>query len=90
MDGEDAVACVERLQPSVVVMDINMPTMNGIEATRRIKQTYPDITVIGLSVQAGEESQAAMMKAGAATLLTKEAAVEQLYKAIQSSQIKKR
>jgi len=89
VDGEDAVASVERLRPSVVVMDINMPKMNGIEATRRIKQSHPDITVIGLSVQAGEESQAAMIRAGAATLLTKEAAVEKLYQAIDSTHITK-
>jgi CheY-like chemotaxis protein/anti-sigma regulatory factor (Ser/Thr protein kinase) len=84
-DGEEAVELAGRLRPAVVVMDINMPKKNGIEATAEIKAHYPDITVIGLSVNAGEANQAAMLKAGASTLLTKEAAVEQLYGAIQQA-----
>jgi CheY-like chemotaxis protein len=82
-NGEEAVKLVECLRPAVVIMDINMPKMNGIEATAEIKTRYPDITVIGLSVNAGGENQEAMLHAGASLLLTKEAAVEQLYGAIQ-------
>lgn len=82
-DGEEAVAFVHRLRPSVVIMDISMPKKNGIEATAEIKAHYPDITVIGLSVNAGGENQEAMKRAGASILLTKEAAVEKLYDAIQ-------
>jgi len=70
------------LNPAVVVMDINMPKMNGIEATAHLKARYPDLTIIGLSVNAGEENQQAMKKAGATALITKEAAVDQLYAAI--------
>ena len=70
---------VGQLRPAAVVMDINMPNMDGIEATTRIKARYPEIQVIGLSVNAGHENQEAMRKAGASILLTKEAAVEQLY-----------
>jgi CheY-like chemotaxis protein len=62
-----------------------MPKMNGIEATRYIKQETPDVIVIGLSVNADENNQQAMRDAGAAMLLTKEAAVEQLYSAIQQA-----
>jgi DNA-binding NarL/FixJ family response regulator len=82
-DGEEALASVERLRPSVVIMDINMPKMNGIDATKRIKQRYPETLVLGLSVNAGPENQSAMAQAGAAALLTKEAAVDQLYSMIQ-------
>lgn len=80
--GEEAIALTDRLQPSVVVMDISMPKMNGIEATSQITTRHPEVAVIGLSVNAGGDNQAAMLKAGARQLLTKEAAVEQLYGAI--------
>ena len=84
-DGEEALVCTEQLNPAVVVMDINMPKMNGIEATAHLKARYPDLTIIGLSVNAGEENQQAMKKAGATSLITKEAAVDQLYAAIQET-----
>jgi CheY-like chemotaxis protein len=84
-NGEEAVRRVSEWLPSIVVMDINMPTMNGIEATAAITARYPDIRVIGLSVNAGEENRAAMQQAGATLLLTKEVAVDQLYVAIQQA-----
>jgi len=73
------------LNPAVVIMDINMPKMNGIEATAHLKTRYPDLTIIGLSVNAGEENQKAMKKAGATALITKEAAVDQLYAVIRET-----
>ena len=81
-NGKEAVACAERLQPSIVLMDINMPEMNGIDATAEITSRYPHIVVIGLSVQAGGANEEAMREAGAAMLLTKEAAADELYQAI--------
>jgi CheY-like chemotaxis protein/two-component sensor histidine kinase len=84
-NGLEAVRTVEVLRPSVVVMDINMPLMNGIEATKQIKARFPDTIVIGLSVNASGDNQAAMRAAGAAQLITKEAAVEQLYVSIQQA-----
>jgi PAS domain S-box-containing protein len=81
-NGEEALTTVERLHPAVVVMDINMPKLNGIEATARLKSRFPDLIIIGLSVNAEEENQRAMKRAGASRLITKEAAVEQLYAAI--------
>jgi DNA-binding NarL/FixJ family response regulator len=66
-------------------MDINMPHMNGIEATANIKTRHPEIVVIGLSVNASFDNQEAMQTAGASMLLTKEAAVEQLNGAIQQA-----
>ena len=83
-DGVEAVAMADELRPAVVIMDINMPRLNGIEATTRIKAQHPDIRVIGLSVNAGPNNKEAMLKAGADMLLTKEAAVEELYRGIQS------
>ena len=84
-NGLDAVNLVEELRPRVVVMDVNMPTMNGIEATAKIKTRWPEIIVIGVSVNASPDSEDAMRKAGAVRLITKEAAVEELYGAIQQA-----
>jgi signal transduction histidine kinase/CheY-like chemotaxis protein/GAF domain-containing protein len=80
--GEQSVSYTEGLKPSVVIMDINMPGMNGIEATQLIKARHPSIAIIGLSVNAGEDNQSSMKQAGAELLLPKEAAVEQLYSSI--------
>jgi DNA-binding NarL/FixJ family response regulator len=59
-----------------------MPTMNGIEATAQIKARHPEVIVIGLSVNVSGENTKAMTQAGAALLLTKEAAVDELYHAV--------
>ena len=59
-----------------------MPDMNGIEATVQIKRRQPRTIVIGLSVNADQQSIAAMVGAGAAMLITKEAAVNDLYDAV--------
>jgi CheY-like chemotaxis protein len=69
-----AVTLVEQLRPRVVVMDINMPRMNGIEATARIKTHRPETIIIGISVNTGHDNHKAMKQAGAVALLTKEAA----------------
>ena len=66
-------------------MDVNMPRMDGIDATRAIKRANPQITVIGLSIHNSEQVEAAMKAAGAALYLTKDAAPEQLYSAITSA-----
>ncbi|UVT18651.1 MAG: response regulator transcription factor [Nitrospira sp.] len=81
-NGEEAVKQVDRLKPAVVVMDINMPGMDGIEATGRIMRKHPDLHVIGLSFNVGKKNQEAMSNAGAHTLLDKGAAHEQLYRVI--------
>jgi signal transduction histidine kinase/CheY-like chemotaxis protein len=85
-NGEEALAAIVTLQPAIVLMDISMPKMNGIQATAAIRDRYPEIVVIGLSVQNGGEMHQAMLQAGAAVLLSKEAAVEQLYQTIQTVQ----
>ena len=82
-DGEEAVTLTIQLQPEVVLMDVNMPQMDGIEATRRIKQIIPATIVIGLSVQNAAHVGRVMREAGAAAFLNKEAAVEDLYQTIQ-------
>lgn len=84
-NGREAVESVDRLRPSVVVMDINMPVTNGIDATVEIKARHPQVAVIGLSVQNSGEAREAMLRAGAVTLISKEAAVDELYLAIRQA-----
>ena len=84
-NGEEAVGAVEVLQPSHVVMDINMPRMNGIQATGRIKSHYPHIIVIGLSVHANAGTSEALVRAGGAILLDKADAAGALYQAIRQT-----
>jgi len=84
-DGEEALSTIEEMRPRVVVMDINMPKKNGIEATTEIKARWPETVVIGLSVNPGGANSRAMQKAGATLLLTKEAAVVELYHVIREA-----
>jgi len=82
-NGEEAILSVARLQPTIVLMDIGMPTLDGIGATRLIKTQYPQMAVLGLSVNAPSYQVDAMLKAGAFEVVTKEKAVDELYSAIQ-------
>lgn len=84
-NGEQALHSVQNLMPAVVVMDVNMPRMDGIEATRRIKAAYPHIVIVGLSVNADTEHRKAMKDAGAASLLPKETISSELCAVITES-----
>lgn len=77
-NGEEALESVQVLKPSVVVMDINMPRLDGIKATSLIKRVYPHVVIVGLSVYANDDTRKAMTAAGATTVISKEVAVEQL------------
>jgi len=81
-DGLEAVEYAVRDQPDVVVMDINLPKLSGVEATRRIKQNAPNTLVIGLSVQYSSQTLKAVLEAGGASLMSKEQATEDLYRTI--------
>lgn len=80
--GDEAISSVERLGPHVVIMDIRMPRMDGITATREIKDKYPHVHIIGLSEYAYGYHADAMLKAGAAAVHQKPKATEELYAAI--------
>jgi CheY-like chemotaxis protein len=84
-NGEEAVLLGEEVRPDVIVMDANMPIIDGIEATRRLKRIRPQTVVIGLSVDNSPYIEQAMREAGVAAFHTKEAAVEELYRTIQAS-----
>jgi len=81
-DGRTAVQMISELSPDVVVMDLRMPDMNGIEATRHIFSTNPNVKVIGLSANADRQSVVEMLRAGAKGYVLKESAFEELALAI--------
>jgi len=81
-DGVEAVESATNNQPDVVVMDINLPRLSGIDATRRIKKDAPNALIIGLSVQYSSQTHAAVIDAGASAFLSKEQATEDLYRTI--------
>jgi CheY-like chemotaxis protein len=83
-DGNMAVELAGALKPDVVLMDINMPNMDGTTATRIIAQRHPDIQVIGLSFHKAEERADEMINAGAWLYVSKTAPVDQLKGAIRS------
>jgi NarL family two-component system response regulator LiaR len=82
-DGEEVLAKIAELQPAVVVMDIVMPRLDGITATRMLKSEYPHIAVVGLSSHAKTYEVNAMLEAGAFEVITKDKAVHDLYEVIQ-------
>jgi DNA-binding NarL/FixJ family response regulator/two-component sensor histidine kinase len=84
-NGLEAIEVARRLQPDVIVMDLNLPILNGIEATRRIMQEQPSTIVIGLSFGTDAYVTKAMKTAGAVTCITKERAVDELYRTIKDS-----
>jgi two-component system, NarL family, response regulator NreC len=81
-NGRSAVKMVLKLKPDVVVMDVSMPDLNGIEATRQIKKDMPEVKVIGLSMHADKRFVVEMLKAGASGYLLKHCAFEELGQAI--------
>ncbi|OHE75773.1 MAG: DNA-binding response regulator [Verrucomicrobia bacterium GWF2_62_7] len=83
-DGRTAVQLVLKLMPDVVVMDIGMPDLNGVDATRQIKTRAPRTKVIALSLHSDERFIAGMFKAGASGYLLKDGAFEELAHAIRT------
>lgn len=81
-DGCEAVTLVEEHRPDVVIMDINMPTVNGVEATRRLVEKYPETQVIILSIHDDENYVQHALKTGAAGYLLKEMDADALIEAV--------
>lgn len=83
-DGANAVAEVERLRPNVVIMDIAMPGMNGIEATRQIKARQPQVAVLALTAHDDDQYILKLLDAGAAGFLLKDAGGRELADAVRA------
>ncbi len=80
--GHQAVELSQQLRPDVVVMDVTMPELNGVEATRRLVAAHPDIKVVALSVHTDRRYMMAMFEAGAVAYVPKSVAFEELAQAI--------
>jgi DNA-binding NarL/FixJ family response regulator len=81
-DGEEVVELARHLSPDVVVMDVNMPKVDGIEAIRRIKAQQPAMLIVGLSLSESKQVEPLLLQAGASSYVSKDAACDRLYEAI--------
>ena len=83
-DGYLALELTRELSPDLVIMDIVMPNLNGIETTRQVVRDFPDVKVLALSMKISERVVAQMLLAGASGYLTKISALEELVQAIRA------
>ena len=83
--GHAALQMVERLQPDMVLMDIGLPDMTGIEVTRQMKQQWPQVAIVALTIHEDEEYFFQMLQAGANGYVPKRAAPEELLTALRTA-----
>jgi DNA-binding NarL/FixJ family response regulator len=83
-DGDAALRLVEKLQPDVVMLDISMPKLNGVETTRILKRRHPDVRVLMLTIHESEEYVYQVVRAGADGYLLKSADKKELWSAVRS------
>jgi DNA-binding NarL/FixJ family response regulator len=77
-DGADAVALAKQLQPDVIMMDLSMPVLNGLDATRLVRDALPSTPVVVFTAFTGAELERAALAAGATAYLAKDANLEEL------------
>lgn len=83
--GAEAIKAIEKLKPNVVLMDIRMPGMNGVECTAKIKERWPDIAVLMLTTFDDEEYILEALKSGACGYLLKDISGEKLLRAVKDA-----
>ncbi len=83
-DGKEAITLVEQKKPDIVVMDIGMPELNGLEATRRIRKKFPETKVLILTMHTNEEYVFEILRAGASGYIIKKAAPTELVSALRA------
>ncbi len=83
-DGYSAIDMVRELSPDIVVMDIGMPELNGVETTRRVTKEFPKVKVIGLSMHSSDKYVREMFRAGASGYLLKNCSFEELVEAVKT------
>jgi DNA-binding NarL/FixJ family response regulator len=81
-DGQEAVGLAERLRPDIVVMDVRMPVLSGIEATRRIRSSLPEVQVLVLTAHDDDQYVFSLLQAGASGYLLKSAPISDLIQAV--------
>jgi two-component system nitrate/nitrite response regulator NarL len=81
-NGSDAIRMAEELKPEVIIMDLSMPGLNGIEATRAIRKTQPDVKIVLLTLHESAELVRSAFRAGARGYLLKTDAEQELVKAL--------
>ena len=84
-DGEEAVVLAARHRPHVVLMDLRMPRLDGVEATRRIRAAQPETEIVVLTTHADDQSILGALEAGARGYLTKDAGIAEISRAIQAA-----
>lgn len=84
LTGRDAVYLTAKLAPDIVIMDVSMPELNGIEATRQIVAQHPGVKVIALTIHSDARYAMEMLKAGARGYIPKQCAYEELSRAVRS------
>ena len=88
-DGNEAVQMAKEMKPDVIIMDVNMPELDGIKATKQIKSEFPDIKIAAYSVDANKVIVTQMLKAGASAYVLKENFTKELVEAIKSILVNK-
>jgi len=83
-NGQQALERAKEIQPDIVLMDISMPDMDGMEATLQLKRLYPDCQILVLTVHADKQYFMKMLSVGASGYITKQAAADELISAIQA------
>lgn len=84
-NGEEAITLCQQLQPDLVLMDVVMPIMDGVQATQQIRQQFPNTKILVLSSFQDHESVHAMLKSGAAGYITKSALTHELIDTIRTT-----
>jgi two-component system, NarL family, response regulator NreC len=84
-NGQEAIARTRELRPDIILMDVKMPVMDGVEATRRIIAEMPEVKILALSMYSGENYNTAMLRAGATGYLIKGGDIDDVTTAIRQA-----
>ncbi len=83
-DGEEAIRCVAATMPDLVVLDVTMPVLDGVEATKRIHERWPSVAIVVLTMHAEDELKARALRNGASAFLTKDSAMLDLVSTVRA------